>query len=202
MASLYDMLGVRPDADVREIRTAYLRLAKRYHPDKNFGNEVAGQQFNDAKAAYEFLRDDENRKRYDVYLENIRRRSRQLMRRHGFIYGFGFVATFCAVFVGVRYQLPNRLFEPVVALPSFQNRDSQALARRESSATKAGQASAQHFDPNRYDPVVPPPQVQAMATSAPDQIQYVRPPPLQTSPPPPRPRRSPTPSGRLWMAVP
>src|SRR5216683_4032250 len=140
MPTLYDMFSVKPDADFREIRSAYLQLAKRYHPDKNVGDEIAGQQFSEVKVAYEFLRDGNNRKLYDAHLENMRRHARQRKLRHGFIYGFGFVATFCTVFVGARSYMLNRPSESVVASPSFQNRDYEALVRQETGRTTAGQA--------------------------------------------------------------
>ncbi len=207
MPTLYDVFGVKPDAGVREIRSAYLRLAKLYHPDKNFGDEIAGQQFSDVKVAYEFLRDDENRKLYDAHLENIRRQSRQRTLRHGFIYGFGFVATFCIVFVGVRSYMPNRPFEPVVASPSFQNRDPKARARWDLSGTTGGQATAQPFDPDRHDPVIPAPEIQPMALQAregedpPEQIQHARPPPLRLPPQIAEPEQAPYDRGLLNNAI-
>jgi len=63
--SLYDVLGVPSDADDAEIRAAYRRLAKRWHPDFNPGNPEAERRFKEISAAYEILGDPEKRRRYD-----------------------------------------------------------------------------------------------------------------------------------------
>ena len=49
------VLGVPSDADVLAIRKAYLRLAKKYHPDKNDGNEAAAKMFKVVDEAYKLL---------------------------------------------------------------------------------------------------------------------------------------------------
>jgi len=61
--SLYETLGVAPDATVDEIRSAYRQLALRYHPDKNPGDD--GQRFVAVAQAFEVLSDDARRARYD-----------------------------------------------------------------------------------------------------------------------------------------
>jgi len=61
--SLYETLGVAPDATVHEIRSAYRQLALRYHPDKNPGDD--GQMFVAVAQAFEVLSDSARRARYD-----------------------------------------------------------------------------------------------------------------------------------------
>jgi len=61
--SLYETLGVAPDATVDQIRSAYRQLALRYHPDKNPGDD--GQTFVAVAQAFEVLSDSTTRARYD-----------------------------------------------------------------------------------------------------------------------------------------
>ncbi|HRC63283.1 MAG TPA: DnaJ domain-containing protein, partial [Dehalococcoidia bacterium] len=68
MASdLYSVLGVKRDASEKEIRQAFRRLARQYHPDVNPGNADAEARFKEINAAYEVLSDADNRKKYDQY---------------------------------------------------------------------------------------------------------------------------------------
>ncbi len=65
--NLYDILGVRPDASQAEIRAAYLKLAKQWHPDRNTGNEAeAERRFKEIAHAYEVLSNSEKRAAYDA----------------------------------------------------------------------------------------------------------------------------------------
>ncbi|MCX7429355.1 MAG: diguanylate cyclase [Planctomycetia bacterium] len=63
-STLYDVLGVGPDATAEEIRSAYQRAAKQWHPDVNKTPEAA-QNFQRATEAYQRLRDPVSRKAYD-----------------------------------------------------------------------------------------------------------------------------------------
>lgn len=64
----YEILGVGRDADEREIKKAYKRLAMKYHPDKNQdGKEAAEAKFKEIKEAYEILNDAQKRAAYDQY---------------------------------------------------------------------------------------------------------------------------------------
>jgi DnaJ-class molecular chaperone len=63
--SLYDVLGVKRDASADEIRKAYRKLAKQYHPDLNPGKPAAEAKFKAISAAYDLLSDPEKRARYD-----------------------------------------------------------------------------------------------------------------------------------------
>ena len=63
----YDILGVRRDASQQEIKKAYRRLARQYHPDVNPGDKSAEAKFKEINEAYEVLSDEEKRKKYDKY---------------------------------------------------------------------------------------------------------------------------------------
>jgi curved DNA-binding protein len=63
----YKTLGVPKSATDDEIKSAYRKLAKQYHPDKNLGDASAEAKFKDINEAYEVLGDLEKRKIYDTY---------------------------------------------------------------------------------------------------------------------------------------
>lgn len=63
----YEVLGVPRDASDKDIAGAYRRLAIKYHPDSNPGDEDATAKFKEAAEAYEVLEDKEKRARYDQF---------------------------------------------------------------------------------------------------------------------------------------
>ena len=63
----YDVLGVSHDASEKEIRQTYRRLARKFHPDVNPGDEDAVRRFKDINRAYEVLSDAGSRAKYDRY---------------------------------------------------------------------------------------------------------------------------------------
>lgn len=63
----YDVLGIKKTADEKEIKKAYRKLAKKYHPDTNPGDKKAEQQFKDVTEAYNVLSDPEKKKLYDQF---------------------------------------------------------------------------------------------------------------------------------------
>lgn len=65
----YELLGVPRDADERTLKTAYRKLAVKYHPDKNPDNPEAEKKFKDISHAYEILSDPHKREIYDKYGE-------------------------------------------------------------------------------------------------------------------------------------
>ncbi len=71
----YGVLGVAKNASAAEIKKAYRKLARQFHPDANQGNADAEARFKDVSAAYDVLGDDEKRKSYDQVREMEHRAS-------------------------------------------------------------------------------------------------------------------------------
>jgi len=75
----YEVLGLSKDASQEQIKKAYRKLAKAYHPDANPGNKEAEEKFKEINEAYEVLGDPEKRRKYD-----------QLGSRFNFANGYDF----------------------------------------------------------------------------------------------------------------
>lgn len=65
----YKTLGLQRSAKPEEIRNAYRKLARKYHPDINPGDKAAEEKFKEISVAYEVLSDPEKRQRYDEFGE-------------------------------------------------------------------------------------------------------------------------------------
>lgn len=63
--NLYHTLGINKDASEAEIKSAYRKLARKYHPDLNKDNKDAAEKFKEISCAYDILGDKEKRKKYD-----------------------------------------------------------------------------------------------------------------------------------------
>src|SRR5918994_6451548 len=63
----YEVLGVARTATEQEIKSAYRRLALKFHPDRNPGDKEAEERFKEAAEAYSVLGDAQKRQRYDTY---------------------------------------------------------------------------------------------------------------------------------------
>jgi molecular chaperone DnaJ len=66
----YEILGVKKDASKDEIKKAYRKLARKWHPDINPGNKDAEQKFKEISGAYDCLGDEKRRKLYDEFGED------------------------------------------------------------------------------------------------------------------------------------
>jgi molecular chaperone DnaJ len=67
MRDLYEVLEVDRQVSSSDLKKAYYRLAKKYHPDHNPGDKEAEEKFKEASNAYSVLSDDEQRQRYDRF---------------------------------------------------------------------------------------------------------------------------------------
>ena len=63
----YDTLGISREASDNDIKSAYRKLAMKYHPDRNQGDASAEQKFKDVSQAYEILKDPKKRQTYDQF---------------------------------------------------------------------------------------------------------------------------------------
>ena len=66
----YKILEVSGNADILKIKKQYRKLAMKYHPDRNAGDERAAKKFREITEAYEVLSNGEKRKEYDYKREN------------------------------------------------------------------------------------------------------------------------------------
>lgn len=71
MANYYDILQIPRDATIDQIKAAFRRLARLYHPDLNPGDPDAAAKFHEIERAYEVLRDPERRELYDREIQPI-----------------------------------------------------------------------------------------------------------------------------------
>jgi curved DNA-binding protein len=87
MANYYDSLGVPRAASQKDIRQAYRKLAREFHPDVNQGNKASEERFKKINEAYSVLSDQEKRRKYDRHGDNWMHSDRieeaQAQARHG-----------------------------------------------------------------------------------------------------------------------
>ena len=78
----YTILGVSKSADAEEIKKAFRKLARKYHPDMNPGDRAAEAKFKEINEAYEVLSDADKRRKYDQFGQYWRQALQQ--RQYGF----------------------------------------------------------------------------------------------------------------------
>lgn len=104
----YSILGVSQDADAAELKKAYRKLARKYHPDQNPGDAAAEQRFKDIGEANSVLSDPEQRREYDAIRQMTRGGARFTAGGPGSAGNGGFEDIFSSMFGGggarVRYS--------------------------------------------------------------------------------------------------
>ena len=111
----YLVLGVDRGASLREVKRAYTRLARRYHPDINPGDREAAAFYRRATEAYDTLCDPERRKAYDTHGHRAPRIQGASIEFHGFDFsapGSGVSATFAELFSEVLHETPDDVASP------------------------------------------------------------------------------------------
>ncbi len=110
----YKTLGVDKKATEKEIKQAYRKLARKYHPDVNPGDKQAEAKFKEINEAYEVLSDPEKRKKYDQFGSEWQQWQRAGGRPQDFDWsrwGGG----------GVRYATPEEMEEILSGLGGFSD---------------------------------------------------------------------------------
>ncbi|MHA1539752.1 MAG: molecular chaperone DnaJ [Alphaproteobacteria bacterium] len=96
----YETLGSTRSATQDELKKSYRKLAMKYHPDQNQGDETAEQKFKEINEAYDILRDDQKRAAYDQYGHSAFESGMGGGHHGGGHHGGGFSDIFSEVFGG------------------------------------------------------------------------------------------------------
>lgn len=104
----YEILGVDRNASKDEIKKAYRKLAKKYHPDLNKGSEEAAEKLKEVNEAYDVLSDDEKKAKYDKFGSHYQDGMNFDPSAYGYTYtstgdGRGFSDFFETIFGGGRF---------------------------------------------------------------------------------------------------
>ncbi len=94
----YETLGVARGADADELKKAYRKLAMKYHPDRNAGDNDAEHKFKEISEAYDVLKDDQKRAAYDQFGHAAFEGGGAAARPGGFDFGSGFADIFDEMF--------------------------------------------------------------------------------------------------------
>ncbi|MCY6355729.1 J domain-containing protein [Clostridium sp. ZS2-4] len=77
MKNFYEILEISREATNDEIKKAFRKLAKKYHPDTNINDKTLGEKFQEINEAYSVLSDEKSRKQYDDKLFNSQHTTKQ-----------------------------------------------------------------------------------------------------------------------------
>jgi DnaJ domain len=100
----YLVLGVAPGTADEEIKAAFRRLSKQWHPDLHPGDANAGRRFREVISAYKTLSDPKSRLAYDARVANHRSERRRRFRTKAATTATAFALTVCSVSAGVLWQ--------------------------------------------------------------------------------------------------
>ena len=100
----YLVLGVAPGTADQEIKAAFRRLTKQWHPDLHPGDASAGRRFREVISAYKTLSDPKSRFAYDAGVANHHSERRRRFRAKAATMATAFVLTVCSVSAGVLWQ--------------------------------------------------------------------------------------------------
>ncbi len=155
----YELLGVKKDALQQEIKKAYRKLARKYHPDVNPGDKASEQKFKEINEAYEILGDPKKREQYDQFgkagFEGVHGFDRFDPR--GFGGGFGGVEDVFSDFFGgfQQRERPAAGADLITALnisleEAYKGVKKSISLRRESACRQCGGSGAEesHVCPN------------------------------------------------------
>lgn len=117
--SLYEVLGIEPDASDDEVRAAYKTLARKYHPDLNQGNAQAEMMFKAVSRAYEVLGNASKRATYDETIQGEAASASRgtLPKKRGFdfvLIAFGMMLILAMLFFFI--DTPKGIYFLVVAI--------------------------------------------------------------------------------------
>src|SRR5450631_470134 len=157
MTTLYQLLGICPDADDEALKTAYRRLAKMHHPDLNPNDPDAACRFRQITAAIAILSDAERRAAYDQRLvrelqRGLDRERERCRRQRACIVATSAVA---ALLIGIVVMSGPVLVGPVSSTPVVASTKTYDVVQHPVSVSTAQQESVKIQLPPA---VVPPPQ--------------------------------------------
>ena len=130
--NLYRVLGLRPDADGKEIKAAYVRLIKQVHPDFNAGDAQAEQRTKQLNRAYQTLGKTDTRAAYDTELARQHTEARRCFLQSMVAGVAAFVMT-----IGLLIPLATFLERKKQANPQWQTTEAYAPAKHEQIEAKS-----------------------------------------------------------------